>query len=176
MEDYDGSSVINKISDYLANGASILELGMGTGLDLDALSSKYNVLGTDDSPIFIQEYKNKNNGMDVRLLDAVAVDIDKKFDCIFSNKVLQHLTKDDFITSLKNQNHHLNPNGILFFTLWEGEYREELMFDNQLRFTYYTADDIRGICGMDFKIETIEPYTEAEHNDSLLVVLKTNQI
>lgn len=173
LKGYDGSWIMDKLNKYLTDGASVLELGMGAGLDLDLLSRKYTVLGTDNSPLFIEDYKVKNTGTEVRLLDAIVMDIDEKFDCIFSNKVLQHFTREDFITSLKNQNHHLNPNGILFMTLWEGEHREELMFDNQLRFTYYTKNDIKEISNNNFKVINIEHYTELENNDSLLVVLQT---
>lgn len=172
VKGYDGSWLIDKLSAYLPENASILELGMGTGLDLDLLSKKYNVIGTDNSPIFIEDYKAKNNGANVMLLDAIDVKIDQTFDCIFSNKVLQHLTKQQFIESIKNQKRRLNKNGIIFMTLWEGEHREEFMCDNQLRFTYYTQNDIRKIVQHDFTILNIEHYKECDTNDSILVVLQ----
>ena len=173
LVDYDGVWLINKLSEYVSDGVTILELGMGAGLDLELLAKKYNVLGSDNSPIFIDDYKAKDTGINVILLDAISIDINDKFDCIFSNKVLQHLTKQQFIQSLDNQKSHLNAQGIIFFSLWYGEHIEELMFDGQLRFTYYTEKDIEDIVKDDFNILNLERYTESDDMDSLLVVLTT---
>ena len=172
LKEYDASITVNKLEKYLKNGSSLLELGMGAGLDLDLLAKNYKVIGTDNSDVFVQDYKLQKTGIPVQELDAINVDIDKKFDCIYSNKVLQHLTKENFITSLKNQKLHLNDNGIIFMTLWKGEYQEELMFDGQLRFTYYLEDDIKNIVGNDFKILNLSSYAESDEEDSILVVLQ----
>lgn len=172
VKDYNGSWLIDKLSAFLPINSSVLELGMGTGHDFDLLSKKYKVIGTDNSPIFIKNYKAKNSNANVMLLDAIHVDIDKTFNCIFSNKVLQHLTKEQFIESLNNQKRRLTPHGIIFMTLWEGKYREELMCDNQLRFTYYTKEDLIEIVQDNFIILDISLYKECENNDSILVVLQ----
>ena len=172
LSGYDGTWVINKLAEYIPNGAKILELGMGAGLDLDLLSPKYNVLGSDNSPIFVEDYNAKETGTKAIVLDAINVNINESFDCIFSNKVLQHLTKQQFIQSLNSQKSHLTSNGIIFLTLWHGEHQEELMFNGQLRFTYYTEKDIKDIVKAGFEILTLERYTESDDMDSLLVVLK----
>ena len=172
LGDYDNSWVVNKLSEFISDGAKVLELGMGTGLDLDLLSKKYEVIGSDNSPIFINDYNIKNKGGKAILLDAINVDINDSFDCIYSNKVLQHLTKDQFLKSLINQAKCLNVNGIIYLTLWNGEYREELYFDDSLRFTYYTENDIKDMVVDNFDIIHINRYTESDAMDSLLVVLK----
>ncbi len=170
--EHDGSWLIEKLSVYLNNGNTVLELGMGLGLDFELLSKKYAVTGTDNSPIFVEDYKNKNPKADIVLLDAIHVDINKNFDCIFSNKVLHHLTKKQFEVSLKNQKAHLNDDGIIFMTLWHGEHKEEMMFNDELRFTYYKENDIKEIVGDDFEILAIEKFKEFDEDDSILVVLK----
>lgn len=131
---------------------------MGEGKDLELLSKAYKVVGSDNSDVFINKYKEKNTGIEVLQLDATVMDIERTFDCIYSNKVLHHLTKNDFEKSLKLQKSILNNNGIIFMTLWHGEHKEETMLEGDLRFTYYLEADIR---------EIVE-----NENDSLLVVLR----
>ncbi len=173
LDDYDPMPMINRLEKYLKVGDSILEIGMGAGLDYDILSKKYSVVGTDNSPIFIEDYKAEHPNADVRILDATNITIPEKFDCIFSNKVLHHLTKDDFIASLSQQKAALKTGGIIFMTLWHGEEREELMFNGEIRFTYYMEETIKKIAVKEMlEILTIERYSEMDDCDSMVVVLK----
>ncbi len=169
MNGYDNNYVLNELYKVLDDNSSLLELGMGTGLDLLALSKKYKVVGSDSSAIFVEDFKNENS-LEVCVLNAVSVDIDKKFDCIYSNKVLQHLAKEDFITSLKNQAEHLNKNGILFFTLWNGEHRQEFEFDGELRFVYYNKETLLNIIPEQLTINSVIYYKEFEENDSMIII------
>jgi ubiquinone/menaquinone biosynthesis C-methylase UbiE len=52
-EGYDGRELIEVLKQYLPKGASILELGMGPGKDLDLLSQTYQVTGSDNSQVFL---------------------------------------------------------------------------------------------------------------------------
>lgn len=173
-KEYDPTSIVNKVKKYLPKGSTLLELGMGEGRDLELLSKEYKVVGSDNSEVFINKYKEKNKGIEVLPIDATMMNTERIFDCIYSNKVLHHLTKKDFIKSLNLQKNNLNNKGILFMTLWNGEYREEIMFDGEIRFTYYLENDIREIVKNDYDIVTIETYNEFEEheNDSLLVILR----
>lgn len=169
MVDYDNSFIISQVERVLPLNSTLLELGMGTGIDLISLSKKYNVVGSDFSKLFLEDFKLKSD-IEVHLLDATVVNINITFDCIYSNKVLQHLSKEDFIISLKNQYNHLNKNGILFHTLWNGEYREE--FDMQLRCIYYNKATLEKIVPKELHIEEIIMYSEFEDNDSLILILR----
>lgn len=173
-KEYDPTSIVNKVKKYLPKGSTLLELGMGEGRDLELLSKEYKVVGSDNSEVFINKYKEKNKGIEVLPIDAIMMNTERTFDCIYSNKVLHHLTKKDFIKSLNLQKNNLNNKGIIFMTLWNGEYREEIMFDGEIRFTYYLENDIREIVKNDYDIVTIETYNEFEEheNDSLLVILR----
>ncbi len=172
IEDYDPMPIIEKLGKYISNGDSVLELGMGTGVDFEFLSKNYTVTGSDNSPVFIEDYKKNHPNANVILLDARNITISEKFNCIFSNKVLQHLTREDFKVSLLEQKKVLKPDGIVFMTLWRGEYREELMFNDELRFTYYLESDIEDMVRDLYEIVSIERYEEMEKSDSMIVVLK----
>ena len=63
------------------------------------------------------------------------------YDCIYSNKVLYHLSVTDFKKSLQIQAEHLNENGIVFMMMGYGTHREEFYEDN-LRFVYYIEAEI----------------------------------
>lgn len=168
-EGYDGKELIEILKTHLPPGASVLELGMGPGKDLDLLKQVYNATGTDVSKIFVNQYKQTRPNSDVFVLDAITMETDRKFDCIYSNKTLQHLTKIEFISSLQNQKKRLNPEGILFHSLWKGDTEEKY---GELLFVYYNEESLSKIVKRDYEIVKMEEYTEMERNDSLYIILK----
>ena len=168
-EGYDGSELINIFTNFLPDGSSVLELGMGPGKDMDMLQKYYTVTGSDNSKIFLEKYKQKNHNADLLLLDAVTVKTERKFDAIFSNKVLHHLTTDDLKTSLKNQKDIVNPNGILFHSFWKGNKTENI---KGLLFVYYEMETLKKLFEPDFEILELKTYTEDQQDDSIYAVLK----
>ena len=100
---HDGRKLIEKLSDYLPADSTILELGMGPGNDLEILSKRYEVTGSDNSNLFIDRYRRANPEADLMLLDAVTLKTDRRFDCLFSNKVLHHLQRADLKISIPRQ-------------------------------------------------------------------------
>ena len=169
VKDYDGTELINKLRPYLKEGSTILEIGMGPGADLDILKKYYTVTGSDSSAIFVNRYKKRYPDADVFILDVKDMKLDRKFDCVYSNKVLIHLTKEECINSLRNQKKVLNPKGILFHTFWHGDKVEK---HHGLLFNYYTEDEIRSIVKDDYEVLTIQRYMEFENDDSLYVILQ----
>jgi len=170
-EGYDGTELIKILRNFLPDGSSVLELGMGPGKDLDILQKYYTATGSDNSKIFLEKYKQKNQDADLLLLDAVTLETDRKFDGIYSNKVLHHLTNDELKTSLKKQKEILNPNGILVHSFWRGNKTEKM---EGLLFVYYELEDLRKLFEPDFDILALTKYTEMEEDDSIYVVLKKN--
>ncbi len=171
VEGFDNSFIVGEVEKVLPKNSSLLELGMGPGLDLISLSNSYNVLGSDSSKLFVEDFCKKRD-IKAIVLDAVSVEVEGKFDCIFSNKVLQHLSVEDFVISLENQYKHLNRNGIVFMTLWRGEPREEFEQDGQLRFVYYDLEYLKNIIPNVFDLHQVKYYQEFEKDDSMIVILK----
>ena len=170
--DYDASFIVNKILTVLPQGSSLLELGMGPGKDLEELAKYYQVTGSDYSDIFVKKFNERQTKLHAIVLDAIKMNTDLMFDCIYSNKVLHHLSREDFKVSLRNQHRHLTKDGIIFMTLWRGEYKEEVMFDGTFRFSYYLEEDIEDLVADNYDIISMETYEEFEPNDSLIIVLK----
>ena len=172
VEDYDATELINNLRKYLKEESTLLELGMGPGKDFDILRNYYKVTGSDSSQIFINRYKKNHSESDIIQIDAKDIRIQRKFDCIYSNKVLIHLTKEECKSSLKQQKNILNSKGILFHTFWHGTKTEKY---NDLLFTYYTDDELRSIVKEDYDILKIDRYTEDEKDDSILIILQKKQ-
>lgn len=168
-EGYDGVELIKILQNYLSKDSTVLELGMGPGKDLDILKESYTVTGSDNSQIFLDKYKENHQDADVLLLDAVNIPTNRKFDCIYSNKVLHHLSKEDLVKSFQRQKEILNPNGIVFHSFWKGNKIEKI---EGLLFTYYETGDLEKIMKPNFEILGLETYTEMENNDSIYVILR----
>jgi cyclopropane fatty-acyl-phospholipid synthase-like methyltransferase len=170
VEGYDPTELINILLEYLLKGSTLLELGMGPGKDLDALRKYYKVTGSDSSQIFINRYKKSHRESDIIKIDARDIRIQRKFDCIYSNKVLIHLTKEECQNSFKQQKNILNSKGLLFHTFWFGTKTEK---HHDLLFTYYTEEELRNMVKEDYNIIRLERYTEDKKDDSILIILQT---
>ncbi len=166
---HDGRELIEKLSDYLPADSTILELGMGPGNDLEILSKRYEVTGSDNSNLFIDRYRKANPEADLLLLNAVTLETDRRFDCLFSNKVLQHLNREDLEKSVPRQAELLEDGGLLAHAFWYGDKIEE---HGGLHFQFYEEADIAEIFGGHFDIVLMERYEEMEPGDSIFAILK----
>jgi cyclopropane fatty-acyl-phospholipid synthase-like methyltransferase len=166
---YDGRELIDVLRNYLPEGSSVLELGMGPGTDLEILSEFYQVTGSDRSQTFLDRYQKRNEAADLLWLDAVEMKTERRFDAIYSNKVLHHLTKEEMQRSLQAQADVLNDQGIMLHSLWVGDMEEE---QHGLRFVYYTEASFRALLGEMFTVLEVALYDEMEDKDSIYFVLQ----
>jgi cyclopropane fatty-acyl-phospholipid synthase-like methyltransferase len=166
---YDGKELIEKLRLYLKPGSTLLELGMGPGKDLDILAETYKVTGSDFSTLFIDLYRKSNPEADLLRLDAIELKTDRKFDSIYSNKVLHHIKEDELEESFKNQLKILNEEGLIFHTFWLGDKEEN---HHGLRFIYYTHEKLMKLIPDSFELIKSEEYGELKENDSFYVILR----
>lgn len=167
-EGYDGRELIDVLKKYHASNSTVLELGMGPGKDLDILSESFRVTGSDSSELFIRRYRNKHPDADLVLLDAITMEIDRTFDCIYSNKVLMHLTTEELAGSLRRQARLLSSKGLLLHSFWYGETEEE---HHGLRFVQYTEESFAQFIGDEYELVESGRYAEMEEMDSIYFVL-----
>ncbi len=163
------TELISKLKLYLKKHSTVLELGMGPGNDFKLLMENFHVTGSDKYLHFIDIYKKKNPEADVLIMDAVMMDTDRSFDCIYSNKVLPHLTKQELDMSIQGQWKVLNENGILFHTFWKGN---EAEYHGGMLSQYYLEDELKEKFSKGFELLLIESYREFEDDDSILIVVK----
>jgi len=166
---YDGRDLIDVLKKHLPERSSVLELGMGPGKDLDILAENYKVTGSDSSQVFLDLYHDSHPKADVLLLDAVTLQTDRTFDCIFSNKVLQHIPSRELAHSFARQRSLLTDSGLLMHSLWYGESEEEY---NGLLSVYYTEEAFLKTIGPGFKMIAASRYSEMEKDDSFYVLLQ----
>lgn len=169
---YDGSLLIAAMSEHVPEGAKVLEIGMGPGKDLDILSSRYRVTGSDSSRFFLERYRQLNPTADLLELDAVTLKTDRKFDCIYSNKVLHHLDENDLVRSLERQSTLLNAGGYTMHSFWSGSGVDQM---HGLEFHYRTEDSLRTTFSEHYDIVSLVPYEELEANDSIYVLARVTQ-
>lgn len=142
---------------------------MGPGYDLNLLKKHCECTGSDKSPVFVKKYLDAHPDAKAITLDAVSMNVDKQFDCIYSNKALIHLSQAELIISLENQKKVLTPDGLIFHTFWLGKDSAEF---NGLFFQYYSVDEIKTLFEKEYTVLRVESYSEMEKNDSCFIVCK----
>ncbi|MCG8581653.1 MAG: class I SAM-dependent methyltransferase [Bacteroidales bacterium] len=165
--DYDGSWFFDQFQKHIPVQYKCLELGMGPGKDLDNIRTKYDVVGSDYSFVFAELYKRSHPEIKIKVLDAVTIRIKQTFDCIYTNKVLHHLSHDDVKKSISRQAEVLNENGLVLHTFWKGTGQEN--YEGML-FHYYETEEIKQLFGQQFDIIHISTYKEFKEDDSIILV------
>lgn len=167
-----GKNIINALTQHLGANASILELGSGPGNDLEILISLgHSVQGSDISKPFVNHLKQRFEQNKIHQLDAIHFELPnpQKFDCIYSNKVLHHLTLTEFEKSLLNQTELLKPNGVVCHSFWLGD--DDIEKDGFFA-KYYRENELGQIFEMNYEIVDSQVYTEEEKNDSIFIIGK----
>jgi cyclopropane fatty-acyl-phospholipid synthase-like methyltransferase len=171
-EGYDGRDLIAILQLHLPAGSTVLELGMGPGKDLDLLAQTYEVTGSDYSSPFLDLYREKQPAADLLQLDAVSLATERKFDSIYSNKVLHHLRKSDIHRSFSRQKELLAANGLLLHSFWFGHKEETFQ---GLHFAYYTEEELLDTIGAGFELVAMARYQEMDEDDSFYVLLRKTE-
>ena len=168
-EDYDGRELVAVLERHLPSGSSVLEIGMGPGKDVRWLGRRFRPTGSDKSSIFADRVRAAEPIADVLSLDAVTLETDRRFDAIYSNKVLHHLTPDELARSLRAQRRLLREGGLALHALWHGD---RLAVHQGERCQYYTAQTFADQMGELFEVVQTGTYAEMADDDSLYVVLR----
>jgi cyclopropane fatty-acyl-phospholipid synthase-like methyltransferase len=165
----DGWELVTALGKYLPDGAEVLELGMGPGVDLDLLSQHYQVTGSDTSQVFLDRYREVHQSAYLLLLDAETIQTTRRFTGIYSNKVLHHLSPRQLQASFLRQHAVLLPDGIALHSFWLGDGEE---FIDGLRFRCYSEDYLHALVEPNFTILESTHYEEFEADDSVYLILK----
>ena len=96
----DGRDLVSALTKYLPARSTVLELGMGPGVDLDLLSQHYQVTGSDTFHVILDRYRDLHQEADLLVLDAETIQTTRKCAGIYSNKVLHHLSAEGLAASL----------------------------------------------------------------------------
>lgn len=168
-KDVSGADLIEKFKRFLGPRAVILEIGTGPGTDWNILNQDYEVIGSDNSQEFLKHLVASNPSGTFIELDATTLEIDEKFDGLYSNKVLHHLKDNELMTSIERQHEILHPAGIICHSFWKGDGSE--IFKG-LFVNYHSEKELRASFEKYFEILVLESYAEFEEADSLLLIGK----
>lgn len=171
-EEYDGKELYKLLAAHLKEKSSLLELGCGPGNDIKLLKEKYRITGSDLSDEFINRCKKRFPDLNFEKLDAVKIEIDKIFDCVYSNKVLHHFRTAELEKSLKRQQTVIKPDGLFAHTFWLGD--KEFMMEGML-FVFHNREKLLNTISKYFTILETYDYKELEEGDSIFVIAKNNK-
>lgn len=170
--DVNGKQLIEKLKRSLPSSSNVLEIGSGPGTDWKILSESYNVVGSDNSNQFLSHLISAYPKGEFLELDAVTLKTEKKFDGMYSNKVLHHLRNNELNDSIKRQYEILVPNGIICHSFWKGEGSEVF---KGLFINYHSESSLKENFENYFEILSINDYKEFEDKDSLLLIGRRKQ-
>ncbi len=168
-EGINAQQIIDQLDPYLEEGSAVLELGSGPGTDWQILAENYEVTGSDLSKEFLNHLNNLYPEGDFVQINASTLQIERKFDCIFSNKVLHHLTDEELTQSIKRQYELLNEGGVICHSFWKGSGDEVFkgMYVN-----YHDKGELDAIFRAGFEVLLLNYYEEFEAQDSLFVIAR----
>ena len=170
IKDNINSTLVHQTIKYFQKDMKVLELGSGAGHDLKILDEYFEVVGSDNAEAFVKHLKDTFYALRILRLNAITMDTHKKFDAIYSNKVLHHLEKKDLKISFENQSKVLNKGGTMVHGFWQKINAPELPKD--LLFNTYNESSIREHIPACLELVHFENYDELEKNDSFFIVLK----
>ena|SRR5665811_757463 len=137
---------IDRALSYAPQGSTVLELGSGFGRDATYIENKgYKVVRTDAAKAFVKLMQSR--GHQARVLNAITDDYSGLYTMVYANAVLLHFKPAETKQVLAKVYKSLEPNGIVAFTVKEGEgesWTEEKL--NAPRyFCYWQENDLRQI-------------------------------
>ena len=171
-EDYDGTVIHEAFKRHLDPGNSILELGCGPGNDIEFLTRYYGITGSDTSTEFLDRCRQRFPRNEFLQLDAITIDTEQQFDCLFSNKVLHHLRLDELVFSFKRQRQVITSGGLFAHTFWIGDYEEE---KHGMYFRYHNRGELLDSIAEYFDVAEKIDYGEFEEGDSLFVIARNGR-
>ncbi len=134
---------IDEIAALLGDGATVLEIGCGAGTEAEVLESRgLRVQRTDATQAFVDIVRAL--GHDVLLLNVIIDHLGGPWDCVFANAVFLHLSREQFRDALVNASLSVGSDGLLAFTLKEGDGDEwtSKRFNLPRHFTYWRGEGL----------------------------------
>lgn len=170
----DGCVLVDELARHAPQGAAVLELGSGLGKDLVLLAERFEVTGSDTSLAFLAHLRVAQPEaeileLDARTLASPELDPKRRFDALYSNKVLHHLERSELRASFTAQRARLHPGGWALHSFWPGNQRVER---EGLLFQEHDERSLRQLLGEGWDVERCIAYSELGHHDSLALLLR----
>lgn len=139
---------------YIPNNGEILDAGCGSGRDSKEFSKLGYKVTSFDASEELAHLASKNAGLRVINSTFEKFTIPKKFDGIWANASLLHVSKEDFESSFANLIKHLKVGGVLYASMKRGNTQEK---DFKGRFfNYVTPQELRNLFSKYENLELLE--------------------
>lgn len=149
----DLTNIYNEFLKHIKPKGKILDLGCGSGRDLLYFKNKdYEAYGLDNSEELIklaEEYTNEK----IIKCDFRNINLNIKFDAIWANASLLHLTINELKSTITKLINHLNKNGTIYMSFKYGTFEG---IRNDRHFTYFTEKTITSFLNKFENIKTIK--------------------
>jgi len=166
---------LTQFTSYLEKGAKIIDVGCGSGKDVDYLTEEgFEVVGIDYSKEMIDEAKERVPNGNFVVQDMAKLEFDDKtFDGVWCCASILHIPKENVFDILKGFNRVLKPEGVMYLAVIEGEGERMVEFPQSKNmprfFAFYKQREIEELLeGAGFKILTA--YTEEDDNHTWINV------
>ncbi|MGD1003202.1 MAG: class I SAM-dependent methyltransferase [Minisyncoccia bacterium] len=147
---------LEKFTSLFKAGASILDVGCGSGVKAEILEKKgLKVTGIDFSEKMLEIAKRRVPNGNFQLVDLYNLpNFHEKFGGIFAQAVLLHIPKKDIGKIVRSLKEKLNPGGYFYVAVKErrlGEKEEEIVKENDYGyeyerfFSYFTTEEVKNI-------------------------------
>ena len=147
---------LEKFTSLFIPGASILDVGCGSGVKSEILEKKrMKVTGIDFSEKMLEIAKRRVPNGNFQLIDLYNLsDFHEKFDGIFAQAVLLHIPKKNVEETVHSLKEKLNSGGYFYVAVKErrpGEKEEEIVKENDYGyeyerfFSYFTMKEVENI-------------------------------
>jgi hypothetical protein len=136
-------SLIDEMVESLRAGARVLEIGSASGVEAEVMESRGLVVQRSDAtPAFVDALRRE--GHDADQLNVLNDDLGGPWDAIFANAVFLHLERSDVARVLVKTFEATGDDGLLVFTLKEGEGEEWVTkkLNGPRHFTYWSESDL----------------------------------
>jgi SAM-dependent methyltransferase len=149
----------------LAPGATVLEIGVGTGRDASGfVAARHAVVGVDLSPAFA--HHARATGADVILATARALPLrDASFDVIWTMSTLMHIPNDAIDGALREVGRVLSPGGVAAIGVWGGpdveNYLDHARYSPPRLFSRRSDERWRAMLGAVGTVEHFERWDDA---------------
>lgn len=159
-----------KFLDYLDDKKRILDLGCGYGRDSKIFSDKgLEVTGADLSTKMIDRARQKFSSIIFQVMDVRDLKFDdESLDGIWANSVYFHISKTDFIKSLKEAYRVLKKDGVFYLSmkLGEGEVLEKDERYNGVEkfWSFYSQSELEKMLTKD-NFEILDSYVVDRNDD-----------
>ncbi|TCO69063.1 class I SAM-dependent methyltransferase [Marinisporobacter balticus] len=155
----DMSKIYSRFEKHLKTGATLLDLGCGSGRDsLYFINKGYDVVATDYAEELVEHASQLLNHQ-VLQLDMRNLDFDDTFDAIWACASILHIPREEIVLVIRNCERALKKNGIFYLSF---KYGDDETFRNGRFFNSYNEESFQSLMDLFPSLKIIDIWKTAD--------------